>query len=208
MPATGPARPVAPPFTPTRPSRADARRNYDRLVAAADELFDEQGTDVPLDDVVRRAGLGSGTLYRHFPNRDALMAAVFWERIEVLCQEAESLLAEPESTQAFTAWLRKLIRLTMRRGLAAALAAGQRSTVSEVFLNQCHLALEGASTPLLARAQADGGIRPDLRADDLLTFAHTIASAAQRAPDGEQHADQLLELLLEGLRTRNEPSPS
>jgi AcrR family transcriptional regulator len=183
----------------------DARRNYDRLVAAAGELFDEQGTEVPLDDVVRRAGLGSGTLYRHFPSRDALMAAVFWDRIEVLCEQAESLLAEPESTAAFTDWLRRLIRLTMRRGLAMALAAGQRDAESELFLHQCHVALEGASTPLLVRAQRDGGIREDLKAEDLLTFAHTIASAAERAPDGEECADRLLELLLDGLRTRDEP---
>lgn len=206
MTHTGSTDTTAERITPLRPTRADARRNYDRLVAAAGELFDEYGTDVPLDDVVRRAGLGSGTLYRHFPNRGALMAAVFWDRIEVLCAEAEELLAAPDSTAAFTEWLRKLIRLTMRRGLAVALAAEQRDAASEVFLHQCHVALEGASSPLLVRAQRDGGIRADLAADDLLTFAHTIASAAERARDGVAHADRLLDLLLDGLRTREVPA--
>lgn len=195
----------APPSLPSRPARMDARRNYDRLVAAADELFGERGTDVPLDDVVRRAGLGSGTLYRHFASRDALLAAVFWGRIEALCEEAESLLTAESPVEGIVIWLRSLIRLTMRRGLAAALAADNKEGGSELF-RYCREALDAAATPLLARVRKDGSFHPDLEVSDLITFTHAIAVAAERVPDSEEQADRLLRLLLDGLRTREDPS--
>ncbi|WP_393062904.1 TetR/AcrR family transcriptional regulator [Streptomyces sp. LN549] len=195
----------APPSLPVRPTRTDARRNYDRLVAAADELFAERGTDAPLDEIARRAELGSGTLYRHFASRDALMAAVFWGRIEALCEEGENLLTAESSVEGITVWLRSLIRLTMRRGLAAALAADQKDSGSELF-RYCREALEAAATPLLLRAQRDGAFCQELATSDLLTFAHAIAVSAERSPDSEGHADRLLRLLLHGLCTRDEPS--
>ncbi|MFI6345966.1 TetR/AcrR family transcriptional regulator [Streptomyces sp. NPDC050560] len=195
----------APPSLPSRPTRTDARRNYDSLVAAADELFGERGTDVPLDDVVRRAGLGSGTLYRHFSSRDALMAAVFWGRIEALCKEADRLLLADSPVEGIVTWLRSLIGLTMRRGLAAALAADNKDGGSELF-RYCRQALDTAATPLLRRAKEDGAFHPDLEVSDLITFTHAIAVAAERAPDSEEHADRLLRMLLDGLRTRDKPT--
>ncbi|WP_306317137.1 TetR/AcrR family transcriptional regulator [Streptomyces sp. CC224E] len=173
-------------------------------MAAADDLFDERGTEVPLDDVVRRAGLGSGTLYRHFATRDALLAAVFWERIAALCKEAENLLAAESPMDGIVVWLRSLIRLTMRRGLAAALAADNKDGGSELF-RYCREALDGAAAPLLERAKAAGSFAPELEVSDLITFTHAIAVAAERAPDGAEHADRLLRLLLDGLRTREDP---
>jgi AcrR family transcriptional regulator len=137
---------------PTPPSnRADARRNHDRLLDAANEVFDERGVDASLDEIARRAGVGSGTLYRHFPTRDALMSALFWERIETLCAEGDELMAAAEPTEALILWVRKLIGLTMRQGLAQALVARQKEQASALF-DACRRALDATGTPLLDRA--------------------------------------------------------
>jgi AcrR family transcriptional regulator len=194
------AVPRTPPNQVVRPSRADARRNFDRLVAAADAVFSEQGVDAPLDDVAKRAGVGSATLYRHFPSRDALIGAVIWERIGALCRQGTELLDVEPSAQALRTWLRAMIDLTMRRGLAAALMASTWNDASELFA-ACHHALEETAALLLERAQRDGGIRPDLSLSDVLTFANAIASSIEHSPDRDERADRMLRLLLEGLTT-------
>jgi AcrR family transcriptional regulator len=185
-----------------RPSRADARRNFDRLVAAADAVFAEQGVDAPIDDIAKRAGVGSATLYRHFPSRDALVGAVIWERIGAVCRQGTELLEVEPPVRALTSWLRAVIDLTMRRGLAAALIASKWNDVSELF-DACHHALEETAALLLERAQRDGSIRPDLSLTDVLTFANAIASGVAQSPDRDERADRMLRLLLEGLMTGN-----
>ncbi|WP_443613007.1 TetR/AcrR family transcriptional regulator [Actinomadura madurae] len=90
----------------TRPMRADARRNYERLITTARVAFMENGTGASLDDIAKRAGVGSGTLYRHFPTRDALLHAVLRERIDGLLAHAEELLADPDPDAALGLWLR------------------------------------------------------------------------------------------------------
>jgi AcrR family transcriptional regulator len=90
----------------TRPMRADARRNYERLITTARIAFMENGTGASLDDIAKRAGVGSGTLYRHFPTRDALLHAVLRERIDGLLAHADELLAEPDPDAALGLWLR------------------------------------------------------------------------------------------------------
>jgi AcrR family transcriptional regulator len=184
-----------------RPSRADARRNFDRLVAAADAVFSEQGVEAPLDDIAKRAGVGSATLYRHFPSRDALVGAVIWERIGALCRQGTELM-EVEPDRALSSWLRAMIDLTMRRGLAAALIASKWNDTSELF-EACHHALEKTTALLLERAQRDGSIRADLSLTDVLTFANSIASGIEHSPDRDERADRMLKLLLEGLMTGN-----
>ncbi|QFZ24476.1 TetR/AcrR family transcriptional regulator [Saccharothrix syringae] len=186
---------------PDRPTRSDARRNYDRLVEAADLAFTEHGTDASFDEIAKRAGVGSGTLYRHFPTREALMRAVFAERINKVCAQGEELLATDDPLHALTSWLRQLIDLTMRRGLATALVAREKTSTSELF-HACHEALRVTARPLLARAQLDGGIRPDLALTDLLLLCHAIASSVERSREGAEQANRLLDLVLEGLRTR------
>jgi AcrR family transcriptional regulator len=186
-----------------RPTRADARRNYHALLAAAGAVFTEQGTDASLDVIAKRAGVGSGTLYRHFPTREALMTAVFWERIQELCAEAEKLHDAAVPVDGLTTWLGMLMELTTRRGLAQALIESNEDNASELF-HACHEALDTAASPLLTRAQEDGSIRADLALADLLTFAHAIASAVARSPDGMNHARRLLDLLVNGLRTPRE----
>src|SRR5271165_3018468 len=110
---------------PPRPAeqlRADARHNHARLIAAATAAFAEKGADAPLEDIARRAGLGIGTLYRHFPTRLDLQAAVFRSQVGKVCGEADALIETLSPEQAFAGWLRAMAAyLTTKRGLSSAL---------------------------------------------------------------------------------------
>jgi AcrR family transcriptional regulator len=179
-----------------RPMRADARRNYDRLLAAATEAFAEHGLDAPLDDIARRAGVGAGTLYRHFPNREALMEAVYGAQVEGVCARAVTLAATLPPEEALTTWLDDLVaHISARRGLAAAIMASGGDT-SPAFA-ACKSALRGAATDLLTRAQAAGAVRPDLTIDDLLRLMHGVAVSSEYAPDGP---GRLIAFVVDGLR--------
>src|SRR5215217_7437346 len=92
-----------------RPKRADARRNYDKLIAAARDAFAELGTSASLEEIARRAGVGIGTLYRHFPSRQDLLEAVYVEEVEEVCQSAEEL-GELPPWEALAAWLHRVSR--------------------------------------------------------------------------------------------------
>jgi AcrR family transcriptional regulator len=181
-----------------RPMRADARRNYDRLVAAATAAFAEHGMDAPLDDIARRAGVGAGTLYRHFANREALMEAVYGAQVEGVCARAADLAATEPPDQALTLWLRDLVaHISAKRGLAAAIMAGGGDT-SPAFA-ACKTALRSAAADLLERAQQAGAVRADLNIEDLLRLMHGVAVSSEYAPDGP---DRLIALIVEGLSSR------
>lgn len=180
---------------PTRPIRADALRNRQRLLAAAREAFAEQGPDASLDAIAQRAGVGSGTLYRHFPTREDLVRAVYRGEIESLRFRGEELRAAPSPADALATWLRLLADVTVRDGLAAALYS-RLPTVSSEFIAECHDAIRAAAAPLLARAQAAGAVRSDVTLADLLKMTHAIAGTT----DGAAQTDRLLSLLLDGMR--------
>lgn len=182
-----------------QPTRADARRNRELLIGAAREAFTAQGPDAPLDGIARRAGLGSGTLYRHFPTRDALMRAVYWDEIEVLCARAREGWDAPSPGEVLVAWLRSLAARTGRQGLAAALMASMPD-VSSRFIEDCHAAIEEAAGPLLSRAQEAGAVRPDVTLRELLELTHAITSATR--PD---QVERRLSLLLDGIRVTEGP---
>src|SRR2546430_2663356 len=113
------------PARPAEQLRADARQNHARLITAATAAFAERGADAPLEDIARRAGVGIGTLYRHFPTRLDLQAAVFRSQVSVVCGEADALLAGPSPEQAFAGWMRALAAyLVTKRGLSRALIDG------------------------------------------------------------------------------------
>jgi AcrR family transcriptional regulator len=177
-----------------QPTRADARRNRELLLGAAREAFAAQGPDAPLDGIARRAGLGSGTLYRHFPTRDALMRAVYRDEIEGLCTLAREGWDAPSPGEALVAWLRSLAARTGRQGLAAALMASMPD-VSSQFIEECHTAIDEAAGPLLRRAQEAGTVRADLTLRELLGVVHAITSGS-----GPDQVDRRLSLLLEGIR--------
>jgi|SoiMethySBSTD1v2_1073268.scaffolds.fasta_scaffold123393_4 AcrR family transcriptional regulator len=190
-----------------RPMRADARRNYQRLVAAAAAAFAEHGTDASMDDIARRAGVGPGTLYRHFPTRHALLEAVYRDQVEALCARAYELGDTLPPGEALAAWLRAVAGyVTTKRGLAEALMSGPGERQPEVFAAGKQ-AMREAGAALVGRAQEAGEVRGDVDVADLLKLGHAIALAAEHAPDGPDQADRLLALVMDGLR-QGRPLPT
>ncbi|MFD7491836.1 TetR/AcrR family transcriptional regulator [Streptomyces sp. NPDC059832] len=185
--------------TPARPMRADARRNYDRLLNEARTAFAEHGTDASLEDIARRAGVGIGTLYRHFPNRHALMNAVFQEALTSLITRSRELAGAAQPCRGLVEWLGAIITHAGEyRGLAQALMSTSRDETSA--LSQCNVPLREAGAVLLARAQASGAVRPDVSIDDLMQLTNAIALAAEQSPDDPELAGRLLMLTLQGLK--------
>lgn len=180
--------------------RADARRNYERLLAEARAAFAEHGTDASLEDVARRAGVGIGTLYRHFPNRQALMSAVFQDALTALLERSRELAGAEQPCTALVEWLRAIITHAGEyRGVARALMSASHDA-SSAFA-QCSVPLREAGERLLVRAQESGAVRGDVSVDDLMQLTNAIALAAEQAPEDDELADRLLRLTLRGLRS-------
>ena len=182
--------------------RADARRNRERLIAAARAAFAERGAEASLDDIARRAGVGPGTLYRHFPTRMDLMEAVYRDGVESLCAEADELLTSPSPGDALASWLRRLLAyVSTKRGLASALMAVAGEEKPPVFA-ACHDMITDSGTALLTRAQEAGVVRSDVQLWDLIKLVNGIALASEQAPDCAAMADRLLGLVMDGVRAR------
>ncbi|MFB7355728.1 TetR/AcrR family transcriptional regulator [Streptomyces gardneri] len=184
---------------PRRPMRADARRNLERIVAAAGELIAEHGADASLEEVARRAGVGSATLHRHFPSRQALLEAVFKDRVEALCARAGDLLAEPDAGQALSTWLRAVgAHAVANRGLGTSLMRDADPSLGET----CHDMITSAGDALLTRARAADAVRPEVTITRLLKLVGAIALATEQDPDGAAEAELLLAIAIDGVRTR------
>jgi AcrR family transcriptional regulator len=189
-----------------RPMRADARRNYARLLSAASAVFAEQGAEACLEDVAERAGVGIGTLYRHFPTRRSLAEAVFRDQIEALIAQADDLLASPAPFDALATWLRSVVQYSIRkRGLAEFFQTVMRSEGSD--LTWCRDAMREAGATLLARAKQAGAVRPDADIADLIRLSHAIALTATPASGGGEQTERLLAIMLDGLRPPEPTSP-
>jgi AcrR family transcriptional regulator len=174
-----------------RPQRADARRNFDALLAAARESFASNGTDASLEDIARQAGVGIGTLYRNFPTRQDLFEAVYVEEINQLAAVATAVAPLPP-WEALRAWLERFIEYVgTKRALIEAL-----NRESAMFAD-CRRVMYAAGEPLLVRAQAAGLVRPDTSIDDVLRLVSGLASASF-ADDAQR--DRVLALALDGLR--------
>ncbi len=179
--------------------RADARRNRARLVAEARTAFARHGADAPLEDVARRAGVGIGTLYRHFPNRHALLSAIFADAVSDLLTRSRELLDDPRPCTALVTWLRAVItQASEYRGLSRALMAASHDDASA--LARCSGPMREAGSALLTRAQEAGAVRPGVSIGDLLQLTSAIALAAEETPDDPELADRLLTLTLRGLK--------
>ncbi|MGW2026087.1 TetR/AcrR family transcriptional regulator [Streptomyces decoyicus] len=179
--------------------RADARRNYERLLTEARTAFTEHGTDTSLEDIARRAGVGIGTLYRHFPNRTALMGAVFQGEVDALLAHAKKLADAPQPCAALVEWLRAIItHASTYRGLSRALMTASADDSSGMA--RCSVPMREAGGALLTRAQQAGAVRPDVSISDLMQLTNGIALAAEESPDDPRLADRLLTLTLSGLK--------
>jgi AcrR family transcriptional regulator len=185
-----------------RPQRADARRNYDRLLVAAAEAIAERGAEASLDDIAKRAGVGPGTLYRHFPTREHLLEAVFHERIVLLRDDAARLLVEePDPDRALETWLRALIEHLRRyRGLAETLK-GMYDQESELMLEVRDM-MRWSASALLTRAQEAGVARTDIDGIDVMRIGHGAGMViVEPGHDGDVRAERLLNLVMDGVRS-------
>ena len=198
--------PRRPPITPARsalghlvhpPLRADGRRSYEALLAAADEMFTVHGPGAPLDAIARRAGVSNATLYRHFPDRRDLLVAVCVTEVEALCALGEELLTEPAGAQALDKWLRAYVdHVRAKHGLAAAFASGGRE--DSVFVAACQAPVEAIGTALLARAIDEGAARPDVKMVDVTTLLNAIAMATEASRDPLE-TEGLLTIVVNGI---------
>ncbi|MFD4541627.1 TetR/AcrR family transcriptional regulator [Streptomyces bauhiniae] len=179
--------------------RADARRNHARLLRVATEAFAEHGEGASLDDIAKRAGVGSGTLYRHFPTRQVLLEAAYAARIDALGERGEELSRTLPPGEALTAWLHELCVATIQvRGLKSLMGSAVADADSTP-LTACGTVVRTTAKRLVEQAQSEGALRPDLTPADLLRLTHGIATAAELG-GGEKDTRRYLDLLLEGLR--------
>ncbi|MCX5085609.1 MULTISPECIES: TetR/AcrR family transcriptional regulator [unclassified Streptomyces] len=179
-----------------RPRRADARRNFDALLAAARDAFAEKGAEASLEDIARQAGVGIGTLYRNFPTRRHLFETVYAEEVDALCRLADDL-ADAPPWDGLVTWLRRFVDYTVTKRAIRDALSGE----SDIFV-ACRRAMLGAGEPLLLRAQAAGVVRSDMSFDDLLRLISGITGAAY--VDTEQR-DRVFGITLDGMRTRPAP---
>jgi AcrR family transcriptional regulator len=197
---TTPTSNLPPIPTAVRARRADAQRNVERLIAAAREAFAAYGPNAPLDDIARAAGVGAGTLYRHFPTRLALFEAVYRDSVERLCADGERLASSEQPGEALVDWLKGFASVvSQKRGLAAALTEEGRASE---FFAQCHAMINATGGALLERAKAAGAVRADVPLGDLLKMTKAFAYAAETSPEGPALAERLLVLAMDGLRPR------
>jgi AcrR family transcriptional regulator len=183
----------------TRPKRADARRNYEKVLAAAREAFAEGGESTALEEIARRAGVGIGTLYRHFPNRQALLEALYVDEVEEVCRSAAELdSADP--WEALTGWFERFIAyLATKRALAAELL--NYLDHDAPLFQVCRASLFEAGEPLLKRAQEAGVVRPDVNIAEVIQMVVGIAKIPTSDPGQTEH---ILRIALDGLRYRAE----
>ena len=189
--------------TSARPLRADAQRNRDRLLEAAVRAFSQDRPDVTLDAIAKDAGVGIGTLYRHFPTREALVEAAYRSELDRLCDAAADLLRDLPPDQALRAWMDRFVDyMTTKRGMADALRAVIASGGNPYAHSRDRLI--SAITTLLSRAAAAGTVRSDVEPADVLTSLSGVSLAAGEPAQREQ-ARRVLDLLMDGLRYRPAP---
>ncbi|MDX3854741.1 helix-turn-helix domain-containing protein [Streptomyces sp. AK02-01A] len=183
------------PSPTTKPLRADARRNYEALLAAGKRVFTHAGAEAPMEDVAKEAGVGQGTLYRHFPSREHLFVAIMKERVDLLDEQARELLGAPDAWQALAHWLRLYDRsATEYRGLSARVGDGLADDASPVAA-AC-APMKASFAQLLDRAREKGAVRADITAVHILTM---VAGLPKHAEHGAT-ADTYLDIVLRGLR--------
>lgn len=189
-------------MTSPKPLRADAQRNRETLIARAREIFDTGDEELRFDDFARLAGVGTGTLYRHFPTREALAVAVLQRETAELCELARSLQAALPAGEALATFLRRMVEhidahQRLARRLAALIATAPGTAHDQVARDGQDL--DQAVAELMAAAAADGAIRDDIPAGAVMMALHGI-SAAQDRPDWRAEADDVITLVLDGLR--------
>src|SRR5579875_3123469 len=192
MTSTGPTSEL----TLSRPRRADARRNYDKVIAAARAAFTEHGAETSLEGIARRAGVGIGTLYRHFPNRQALLEAVYVEEVERMSATA-SELGSLEPWEALSTWLEGFVDYMVTKQALATELLDNVDPGAPLFMS-CRASLYAAAGPLLERAQEAGVVRRDVELTDVI---HLVGGIAKMQNSGPEQVARVLAIALDGLRS-------
>ena len=181
-----------------RKPRIDAQRNRERILEVAKEEFSREGADARLDEIAKRAGVGSGTLYRHFPTRDTLIEAVYRSEVEKLAAAGGRLSAAMPPVEALRAWMLLLVDYIAAKHIIAPALNSVAGGPSKLYASSRSL-IEGAMDSLVRRAQASGDVRRDISAADLLC-AMIGVSLVDSGPDWQQRAQRLVDVLIAGAR--------
>ncbi|GGV22813.1 TetR family transcriptional regulator [Actinomadura cremea] len=182
----------------SRPLRADAARNRDKLLAAASAVFAERGLDAPLEEIARRAGVSIGTLYNHFPSREAFLDAIYPERFAELDGIAADALVDPDPWHGFVSFVEGLFALQAEsRGLNDALAS--RFPVASDLDDECRIG--HTMNAIVERAKASGALRADFEPQDLATMVWAMSQVIRESMDVAPQAwRRCLAFFLDGLR--------
>jgi AcrR family transcriptional regulator len=178
-----------------RPKRADARRNYEKVLAAAREAFAEGGESTALEEIARRAGVGIGTLYRHFPSRQALLEALYVDEVEEVCRSAAQL-ESADPWEALNGWFERLIAYVATKRALAHELLNYLDPDAPLF-KVCRASLFAAGEPMLKRAQDAGVVRPDVEFAEVMQMLMGIAKIPASDPAQIEH---ILRIALDGLR--------
>ncbi|MBL8907732.1 MAG: TetR/AcrR family transcriptional regulator [Rhizobiales bacterium] len=176
--------------------RADAERNRQHLLEAAKLAFTEHGPDTSLEEIARQAGVGIGTLYRHFPNRDALLADVYRHALKQLADAAPALAAKEPPLEALRSWMRLFVDYIATKKVIAPALQRMAGGTSELYAGTVDQ-ISGAMNLLLSRAAANGDIQVDIEPFDLL---RAVISVADEKPGWQKTARQLIDIMLQGMR--------
>jgi AcrR family transcriptional regulator len=187
----------AAPKTARKP-RSDAQRNRERILEVAKQVFTHRGADASMDEIAKRAKIGPGTLYRHFPTRDELLATVYITEVEKLAAAQKKLSAELPPIEALRAWLLVFIDYIAAKKIIAPALNAMAGGPSRVF-QQSGQVMEEAANSLASRAVASGDLRPDVDPMDLLRAIYGL-SAAGSAEDWPAKARTFVDILLQGSR--------
>jgi AcrR family transcriptional regulator len=181
-----------------RPKRADARRNYEKLLAAARDEFAASGESTSLEEIARRAGVGIGTLYRNFPNRQALVEALYIDEVEDVSRVAAELDDGGDPWEALSSWFERLIGYIATKQALVSELSNYLEKDAPLFTS-CRALLFAAGEPLLERAQESGVVRPDVRIGDVIQMVVGIAKIPSSEPGQAEH---IVRVALDGLRYR------
>jgi AcrR family transcriptional regulator len=183
--------------------RADAKRNYDRIVEVAREVFREQGYDASLDEVAKRAGVGPGTLYRHFPNRDALLDAIMQSWVERVDEAAEKALThEGSPRELLLGWFEEYVRLiSLHKGGPAKITSAMGDPDSPI-LTKCQV-LSRASDRVVERLREEGALKDGVDSLQLCRLVGGVATVADQSELDEAAVRPMLEVVADGVVSRD-----
>ena len=191
--------PVTSPEPDVKPMRADARRNYDKVLAAARQAFTEHGSTASLDDIAKRAGVGPGTLYRHFPTRDALLDALMRDWVERIRRDSREVIESGEPAEvALAIWFTKFVgHVGLYRGAAAKFVSAMDDETSPIY-RKCQI-LSAANNEVIAYAAAQGALRDGVDGREVMRLVSGVAAVVDQASMSSGEAEPMLAIILRGI---------